>query len=102
MSLPLVFRPIAQIELDESISWYESRSAGLGQEFRDEIEKHLERIANHPNQFQRIREEIRRTVLQRFPYSINFLPEANRIVILAVFHARRNPKTIKQRLRSED
>ncbi len=48
MPLPLVFRRIAQLELDESVSWYENKRVGLGREFRIEIENHLERIANQP------------------------------------------------------
>jgi len=34
MSLPLVFRHIARLELDESILWYENKRPGLGNEFR--------------------------------------------------------------------
>lgn len=48
MPLPLVFRRIAQLELDESVLWYENKRVGLGMQFRVEIEKHLERIANQP------------------------------------------------------
>lgn len=53
MPLPLVFRRIAQLELDESVSWYENKRVGLGGEFRIEIEKHLHRIANQPQQLGR-------------------------------------------------
>jgi hypothetical protein len=48
MPLPLVFRRIAQVELDESVLWYENKRVGLGRQFRIEIEKHLERIADQP------------------------------------------------------
>jgi hypothetical protein len=41
MPLPLVFRRIAQLELDESVSWYENKRVGLGREFRIEIESTL-------------------------------------------------------------
>ncbi len=32
MPLPLVFRRIAQLELDESVSWYENKRVGLGRD----------------------------------------------------------------------
>ncbi len=96
MPLPVVFRRIAQLELDESVSWYENKRGGLGGEFRIEIEKHLERIANQPQQFRQIRGQVRRVVLQRFPYSIYFLPEDDRIIVLAVFHARRAPQNLER------
>ncbi len=97
MPLPLVFRRIAQLELDESVSWYENKRMGLGREFRLEIEKHLEKIANQPQRFRQIRGQVRRVVLQRFPYSIYFLAEADRIIVLAVFHARRAPQNLEPR-----
>jgi plasmid stabilization system protein ParE len=102
MPLPIVFRPIAQLELDESISWYENKRVGLGAEFRIELEKHLERIANQPQRFRHIRGQVRRVVLQRFPYSIYFLPEVDRKIVLAVFHARRAPQQLERRLLNQD
>lgn len=102
MPLPLVFRRIAQVELDESVAWYENKRAGLGREFRIEIEKHLERIADRPERFVQVRGRVRRVVLKRFPYSIYFLPEVDRIIVLAVFHARRAPRHLERRFLSQD
>lgn len=96
-ALPLVFRRIAQKELDDSVAWYHDRDARLGVEFGDEIENYLKRICANPKQFPQIRGEVRRAVLRRFPYSIHFLPEANRIVILAIFHAKRAPRHLEGR-----
>ena len=95
--LPIVFRRIARRELDESISWYEAQRAGLGVEFAVEVDTFLQRIAETPEQFPHIRGEIRRTVLRRFPYTLHFLSEPDRIVILAVFHVKRNPRTLEDR-----
>ena len=102
MPLPLVFRRIAQLELDESVSWYENKRVGLGSQFRLEIEKHLERITTQPQQFRQIRGQVRRVVLQRFPYSIYFLPEVDRIIVLAVFHGRRAPQNLESRLLTQN
>lgn len=97
MSLPVVFRPIAKEEISESIEWYETQRTGLGSEFAAEIETFLARIARAPEQFGRIRGPIRRAVLRRFPFTIQFLDEPNRIVVLAVFHGKRNPKRLEGR-----
>ncbi len=97
MPLPLIFRGIAQLELDESVAWYENKRVGLGGQFRIEIEKHLERIANQPQRFSQIRGQVRRAVLPRFPYCIYFLPEVDRIIVLAVFHSRRAPQNLEHR-----
>ena len=97
MSLPIVFRHIARKEMDESIAWYHSQRADFGIEFASEIESFLARIANTPEQFSKVRGEVRRAVLRRFPYTIHFLIESNRIVVLAVFRAKRNPKRLEDR-----
>jgi toxin ParE1/3/4 len=35
--------------------------------------------------------DVRRVVAKRFPFSVYFRAEANRIVVLAIFHASRDP-----------
>jgi hypothetical protein len=35
--------------------------------------------------------------VRRFPYSVFFLPEPLRLVVFAVFHARRNPLVWQRR-----
>jgi len=97
MTLPIVFRRIAQIELDEAVSWYENKQGGVGREMRKEIEKHLEQIAKQPQRFRRMRGDVRRAVMRRFPYSIYFLHEIDSIVVLAIFHARRAPQILEDR-----
>jgi plasmid stabilization system protein ParE len=97
MILPVVFRRIAKQEMDESIAWYENERAGLGFEFAVEIEESLSAIVNNPKQFRQVRGNIRRAVMLRFPFTIHFLIESDRIVVLAVFHVKRNPKQLEGR-----
>jgi plasmid stabilization system protein ParE len=96
MALAVVFRRIAQIELDEAVSWYENKRVGVGKKLRIEIEKRLEQIAK-PQRFKRIRGHVRRAVSRPFPYSIYFLHEIDSIVVLAIFHARRAPEILEDR-----
>ena len=97
MSLRVVFRRIAKRELDDAISWYEHRREGLGQEFSVAVERLLDRIIVSPNQFARIRGTIRRAVLRRFPFCIYFLVEDDLVVVLAIFHAKRDPDRLEDR-----
>lgn len=97
MSLPIVFRRVARAEMDEAIAWYEYQRDGLGIEFTTEIDRHPQRIADNPNQFAKTRDEIRLAVLHRFPYTVHFLDETNRIVVLAIFHVKRNPLVLEGR-----
>ncbi|HKW30307.1 MAG TPA: hypothetical protein VJT54_13300 [Verrucomicrobiae bacterium] len=57
MKRRLVLRRVAEKEFDNSIAWYESRGEGLGREFRAAIEQYLERIADNPERFPKIRGE---------------------------------------------
>ena len=97
MSFSVVFRRLAKREFDDAISWYEDRREGLGRDFSVAVERLLEKIALSPNQFAYVRGNIRRAVLKRFPYSIHFVVEDNRILVLAIFHARRDPDHLEDR-----
>ena len=97
MCFSVVFRRIAKREFDDAISWYQDRREGLGREFSIAVEQQLGRIALSPNQFACVRADVRRAVLQRFPYSIYFIVEDDRIVVLAIFHARRDPNQLEDR-----
>jgi plasmid stabilization system protein ParE len=96
MSL-VVFRRIAQRELDNAISWYEKRRIGLGGDLHSEVREFLDEIARSPEMFPVERGTIRRATLRRFPYTIHFLPEKDRIVVLAIFHAKRDPQILEDR-----
>jgi len=97
MSRPIVFRSVAQLELDEAALWYEERLPGLGLEFIDAVESLCSTIAEDPQRFPFVRNQVRRAVVLRFPYTIHYLLEADRIVVLAVFHAKRDPSRLEQR-----
>jgi len=97
MSRGFVLRRVAADEFDDSIAWYESQREGLGREFRATIEDYFQQIADQPEWFTRVRGEVRRAVVRRFPFVIHFLIEPERIVILSVFHTSRNLEQLKAR-----
>ncbi len=98
MKRGFVLRRIAEKEFDDSIAHYEGEREGLGREFRAAIEQYFQRIADNPEWFPKVRGEVRRAVvLRRFPFVIHFLIEAERIVILSVFHTSREPEQLKYR-----
>jgi len=92
MTLKVVFRHTARTEFDAAALWYEERQPGLGTQFVSEINRAIELAATHPERFPMKHNEIRCVQARRFPYSVFFRPEARRIVVLAIFHARRDPK----------
>jgi plasmid stabilization system protein ParE len=52
----------------------------------------VERIAEAPLKYTAVEKGRRRAGVRRFPYGLFFLVEETRIVVIACFHGRRNPK----------
>ena len=97
MTRQFVVRPEADAELDEAAEWYSVRSRGLGAEFVRVVDAAFSAIERNPLQFPRVYNQLRRVVLRRFPYSILFEVSEEEIVVLSVFHSRRDPKRWKSR-----
>jgi toxin ParE1/3/4 len=87
----IIFHPEAVAELNDGVDYFEQASAGLGNEFMTEIERSLQQIKSFPEASPLIRNDIRRKVLKKFPFSILYNFNADRISILAVMHHRRRP-----------
>ena len=91
MNLSVTFYPAASEEFIEASIWYESKRPGLAIDFMMEIDRCVILASKNPLQFTLVHEDIRRIVANRFPYSVYFRAEENRIVVLAVFHGSRDP-----------
>ena len=79
----LVTRPQAQLDAEEAASGYESRRPGLGLQFLDELDYVLKRVTAAPFQFPTIHPEVRRALLNRFPYSVYFLGSDEEVEVIA-------------------
>jgi len=85
------FAAEASREFRESIEWYESRVRGLGLGFTDEIDSTIERIRLNPDMYLKVVEDIKRIQVNKFPYSLFYTTEDDTLIILRVFHNKRNP-----------
>ena len=91
MTLKVVFRRAARAEFDVAALRYDVQRPGLGAEFVSEIHRAIDLAATYPERFPMKHADIRRTPARRFPYSVFYRVESERIVVLAIFHARRDP-----------
>jgi plasmid stabilization system protein ParE len=66
----LLVEPEAEAELDEAFTWYEGRAAGLGSEFLRAVRASFALIRRNPEQCPRVRGDIRRALVRRFPYAV--------------------------------
>jgi len=97
MSRRLVIRVEAEAELLEAFRWYEKQQAGLGEEFLGCVETTLAQIQDSSERYAAVQGEIRRALVRRFPYGVFYLVRRDAIVVLAVFHASRDPKQWRTR-----
>jgi plasmid stabilization system protein ParE len=89
---PLTLRPLARAEIQEAHDWYERQRAGLGAEFLAEARATLASVEATPRLYPIIRRDVRRALLRRFPYSILYVADPDATVVLACFHASRDPR----------
>ncbi len=85
-------------EYENAIRYYQEK-AGLGERFSNAVETGIQRIVDHPLAWSRVDEEVRRHVVNRFPYCIYYTIDEQTILIPAIFHTKRKPDIWKQRLR---
>ena len=97
MSYSVIVRPGAQSDMADALRWYEDRSRGLGAEFLRCVEACLALIQRNPLAHPAVHGEVRRALVRRFPYGVFYLLEERTIVVLAVFHAQRDPWQWKKR-----
>lgn len=91
MSRQLVIRPEAEAEMGEAFDWYEDRLPGLGYEFLLCVDAVFSAVLRNPQQWPRIHRNARRALIRRFPYEVFFVEDDERVIVLSVFHVKRNP-----------
>jgi plasmid stabilization system protein ParE len=81
----------AEVEMLEAAVYYETQATHLGDNFLDIIETAVAEIAENPETWPEINQDIRKRVLRRFPYSILYQIHNDEIIIVAVMHQKQKP-----------
>jgi toxin ParE1/3/4 len=92
VNLRLVVRPQAEEEALAARNWYEVQRAGLGDQFTDELVRVIANVTDRPQSFPRVHGELRRAILDRFPYGVFFRMTSEEVIVLGVIHGRRHPR----------
>jgi plasmid stabilization system protein ParE len=92
MTPPLTLHSTAKAEIQEAYDYYEQQRPGLGHQFLLAVRRTLAAVEKTPLLYPKIRKEVRRAPVRRFPYTILYLAEPENTVVIACFHGRRNPK----------
>lgn len=93
----IIIRPEAESDITDAYQWYEAQRKGLGEHFLLCIEEALAKVSRNPEIYSVIYKDVRRVLIHRFPFGVFFIDGEEFISVLAVLHARRDPKKWKSR-----
>lgn len=97
MKIPVVWIQAADVDLVEARAWYGDIRPELGERFASAVAATVEEISEHPDQFPIVYRGRRRAGVWRFPYGIFYEVQETRIVVIACFHGKRDPRRLQQR-----
>lgn len=86
-------QPEAEMDLQDAYSYFEHCKIGLGADFMDCVGDSLAKVSSNSEQYAVIYKSIRRALIHRFPYVIFYKVIDDVIVVFAVLHCAREPKT---------
>jgi plasmid stabilization system protein ParE len=98
VALPLEYLPEALVEAEAAARWYASRSLKASTGFAEEIDTAISAIVRLPAAWPTFDHGTRRYLLRRFPYSVVYRLERDRILIVAIAHGHRRPDYWRSRL----
>ena len=85
------FHELAERELNDAASYYERECAGLGLKFLDEVENYIDAIVENPIAGKKLRGQVRRRILRKFPCGILYSVKEGSIRVLAIMNLKRRP-----------
>jgi plasmid stabilization system protein ParE len=92
VTLSVSWLPEAEAELKAAHAWYADIRPQLGHRFALAVDATIEAITENPLRFPVVHRGRRRAGVRRFPYGLFFEVQEQRIVIIACFHGKRNPR----------
>jgi len=97
VSRSLAFTSRAKDDVEEAYAWHESQQVGLGAEFEGALASVLRLVKAMPEAGPIVHRDLRRLLLERFPYSLYYRLTDSTIEVRACLHQRRNPRTQRRR-----
>ena len=97
MTVRIEFTTEASEDVAEAFSWYERQRRGLGREFEEELDRAFAIVRSMPTTGSPVHRMLRRSLMARFPFALYYAIEAELVVVHAVLHHRRDPRTWRRR-----
>ena len=88
---------IIKQDVAEALDYYDTISATLSLRFEEELNTAFDSLEKQPYNYFRLQKNYRRIVLPSFPYMIVYRIEERTVVIVALFHQKKNPNKLFNR-----
>ncbi len=85
------YLPAARRDFDESFDWYVKQSLQAAVRFAIAVDAAIIAISSDPERFPRVDKKHRGCPIRGFPFRIIYRVIENRLLIVAVAHAKRRP-----------
>jgi len=89
MTFEVVVEPSAARDIADADAHYTQFDKSHA--FLSAIDDVFEQLTSRPLMYPAVHGDVRRALLRRFPFSVFFIVEGPRVVVLAIHHQRRNP-----------
>lgn len=99
---PVVLLGEARADALEAFAFYEGRRSGLGERFREHVDFAVTKISASPLRYPIVYRDLRRRLVERFPYGILYRVYPELVVVVALLHGRQNPKVLERRVLGSD
>lgn len=93
MSLPVILRHEAEVDVQEARDQLEAVRVGLGTQVLARVREVLARIEKMPELHGKVWQDVRAARLKQFRYIVYFIVLADRVEVLAVLHGARDPSS---------
>jgi toxin ParE1/3/4 len=94
---PVILTLEARADALEACRWCEEQHVGLGLVYRSALDGAVERISRTPESFAIQYRDLRRVLVERFPYAVFYRVYPDVILIVAILHGRRDPRVWQKR-----
>jgi len=97
VSLPVILRHEAEVDVQEARDQLESVRVGLGTQVLARLREVLARIEKMPELHGKVWQDVRAARLKQFRSIVYFIVLADRVEVLAVLHGARDPSSWQSR-----
>ncbi|MGI8619511.1 MAG: type II toxin-antitoxin system RelE/ParE family toxin [Gemmatimonadaceae bacterium] len=97
MNRRLRFTQATSADIADAYSWYEAQQAGLGEEFRAELNLAFTLLSEFSEAGPAVHHNLRRLLLRRFPYAVYYRVVESGIEVRGCLHLHRDPRAWRQR-----